>query len=265
MRKSWPEYFMDIALEVATRATCPRKHVGCVLVEHGGKSILATGYNGSVRGGAHCDQEGCDIVESIVAGEVVKNCVRTVHAEANAVAQAAARGVKISGAIAYVTAFPCWPCFKLLANAGVREVVFADAYKPDPRITGFASNQAPSVHWVEDLIVREIKFDVYMQDRGPTQSEAAYMHMARYQRCRDLLPDFQVTWTHWDARDPQNKPASVLWMGGTRAGDPMARGSYGLSQTFFPPHDAAEMLASMGPHLEDVHRAIAKVRWGGGW
>ena len=107
-RSSWDQYFMDIARQVATRATCDRKHVGALLVRD--RTILSTGYNGSIRGLPHCDE----------VGHMMENghCVATVHAEANAIIQAAKNGVGIDGATIYTTASPCWPCFKLIANAG---------------------------------------------------------------------------------------------------------------------------------------------------
>src|SRR5262249_37736151 len=117
------EYFMNIAREVATRATCDRKHVGAVVVRD--KSILATGYNGSVRGLPHCDDEGHLMEDG--------HCVRTVHAEANALVQAARNGVRIDGAGIYVTASPCWGCFRLIANAGIMRIVFGEFYR-DQRI-----------------------------------------------------------------------------------------------------------------------------------
>jgi dCMP deaminase len=117
-RASWNEYFTRIAVEVATRATCPRKHVGAVLVRD--KSILATGYNGSVRGMPHCEVVGCLMVEG--------HCARTVHAEVNALAQAARHGVRVDGATAYVTAFPCWICAKALFNAGIARIVYGESY-----------------------------------------------------------------------------------------------------------------------------------------
>ncbi|WP_338866549.1 cytidine/deoxycytidylate deaminase family protein [Myxococcus stipitatus] len=122
-RVSWDQYFMDIAKQVATRATCDRKHVGAVIVR--GRTILSTGYNGSIRGLPHCDD----------VGHMMENghCVATVHAEANAIIQAATNGVAIDGATIYTTASPCWPCFKLIANAGLVRVVFGEFYR-DPRI-----------------------------------------------------------------------------------------------------------------------------------
>src|ERR1051325_3876877 len=113
-RASWDEYFMNIAREVATRSTCDRKHVGAVIVRD--RIILATGYNGSIRGLAHCDDEGHLMEDG--------DCVRPVHAEANAIAQAARNGVRLDAAAIYITASPCFGCFKLIANAGLNRIVF---------------------------------------------------------------------------------------------------------------------------------------------
>jgi len=122
-RSSWDQYFMDIAKQVATRATCDRKHVGAVVVRD--RTILSTGYNGSIRGMPHCDE----------VGHMMENghCVATVHAEANAILQAAKNGVRIEGATLYTTASPCWPCFKLIANSGCVRIVYGEFYR-DPRI-----------------------------------------------------------------------------------------------------------------------------------
>jgi dCMP deaminase len=117
-RATWDSYFMAIAEQVATRATCDRRHVGAVLVRD--RSILATGYNGSVRGLPHCDDVGHLMRDG--------HCVRTVHAEANAVAQAARNGVRIDGATLYCTILPCLACMQLLANAGVARVVYGGEY-----------------------------------------------------------------------------------------------------------------------------------------
>lgn len=118
-RASWDEYFMNIARQVATRSTCDRKNVGAVLVRD--KMILTTGYNGSIRGLAHCDEVGHDMVND--------HCIRTVHAETNAIVQAARNGVSIEGATLYINASPCWDCFKLLANAGIKKIVFGEFYR----------------------------------------------------------------------------------------------------------------------------------------
>ena len=127
-RASWDEYFMQIARDVATRATCDRKHVGAVIVRE--KSILATGYNGSIRGLPHCDEDGHLMEDG--------HCVRTIHAEANAIIQAARNGVRIDGSTIYVTASPCWGCFKTIANAGCVRIVFGEFYR-DERIFKFAT------------------------------------------------------------------------------------------------------------------------------
>lgn len=118
-RASWDEYFMNIAREVATRSTCDRKFVGAVIVRD--RSILATGYNGSIRGLPHCDDVGHLMEEG--------HCVRTVHAEANAIVQAASNGVRINDAGIYVTASPCWGCFRLIANSGIKRIVFGELYR----------------------------------------------------------------------------------------------------------------------------------------
>src|SRR4051794_19554064 len=127
-RSSWDEYFMGIARQIATRATCDRKHVGALLVRD--KTILSTGYNGSIRGLPHCDE----------VGHMMENghCVATVHAEANAIIQAAKNGVGIDGASIYTTASPCWPCFKLIANSGCVRIVYGEFYR-DPRIFEYAA------------------------------------------------------------------------------------------------------------------------------
>ncbi len=126
-RGTWDAYFMQIAARVATRATCDRKHVGAVIVRD--RAILATGYNGSIRGLPHCEAAGHQIEDG--------HCVRTVHAEANAIVQSARNGVCIDGAAIYVTASPCLGCFQLIANAGVQRIVFGDFYR-DGRVRELA-------------------------------------------------------------------------------------------------------------------------------
>ncbi len=121
MRADWNTYFMNIARAAATRSTCPRKHVGAVIVRD--KSILSTGYNGSIPGMPHCTEIGCDIENG--------HCVATVHAEANAIIQAAKHGVCIDGADIYVTASPCWNCFKLIANSGIRKIFYGEFYRDE--------------------------------------------------------------------------------------------------------------------------------------
>ncbi|MFQ6615827.1 MAG: cytidine/deoxycytidylate deaminase family protein [Fidelibacterota bacterium] len=116
-------YFMNIAREVASRATCDRKHVGAVIVRD--KTILSTGYNGSIRGLPHCDDAGHEMENG--------HCVRTIHAEANAIVQAARNGVTINDSEIYITASPCYDCFKMIANAGIRKIYYGEFYR-DERI-----------------------------------------------------------------------------------------------------------------------------------
>ena len=122
-RVSWKDYFMNIAREVATRSTCDRKHVGAVIARE--KTILSTGYNGGIKGLPHCDDVGCEMVDG--------HCVRTTHAEANAIVQAAKNGIQINQSEIYVTASPCYDCFKLIANAGIN-VIYYDEFYRDKRI-----------------------------------------------------------------------------------------------------------------------------------
>jgi dCMP deaminase len=118
-RVDWHTYFMNIARQAATRSTCDRRHVGAVIVRD--KTILSTGYNGSIRGMPHCDDVG-----HVMEGG---HCIATVHAEANAIIQAAKNGVRIDGAELYTTASPCWDCFKLIANAGIVRVYYGEFYR----------------------------------------------------------------------------------------------------------------------------------------
>lgn len=118
---------MAIARQIATRSTCSRKHVGAVIVKN--KMILATGYNGSLRKMEHCDSVGHLMEDG--------HCVRTVHAEANAIVQAARSGTMVEGADIYVTASPCFNCFKLIGNAGIVRIFFGEFYR-DERIYEFA-------------------------------------------------------------------------------------------------------------------------------
>ena len=121
MRPSADVYFMRIAREAAGRATCPRRHVGCVLVRDG--AIISTGYNGAARGLPHCDDEGvgCAMDHG--------HCTRTIHAEANALFTAARHGVRTLGATAFITTFPCSQCFHALINAGISRIVYGSPYE----------------------------------------------------------------------------------------------------------------------------------------
>ena len=118
-RPSWDAYFLTIAAAVAQRSTCRRRRVGAVLVRD--RRILVTGFNGAVRGQPHCLDVGCDMQDG--------HCVRAVHAEVNAVIQAALHGVSTLGSTLYCTSQPCHGCTKVLLNAGVAAVVYADSYQ----------------------------------------------------------------------------------------------------------------------------------------
>lgn len=118
-RPSWDEYFLKLAMLISERATCPRMHCGCVLVRD--KQILATGYNGSIPGDVHCEDAGCYVVDN--------HCIRTIHAEMNAILQCSTHGVSTKGATAYVTNMPCTNCAKSLIAAGIKRVVVFSDYK----------------------------------------------------------------------------------------------------------------------------------------
>jgi dCMP deaminase len=120
-RVSWDRYFMNIAHEAKRRSTCDRKNVGAVIVRD--RMILSTGYNGSIRGLPHCDEVGHMMEEG--------HCVATIHAEANAILQAARSGVRIDDSTLYTTASPCWNCFKLCANAGITKIVYDEFYREE--------------------------------------------------------------------------------------------------------------------------------------
>jgi len=120
-RVSWDQYFMNIAKEAATRSTCDRKHVGAVIVRD--RTILSSGYNGSIRGIPHCDDVGHLMEDG--------HCVATIHAEANAVLQAAKNGVRLEDSELYITASPCWNCFKMLANTGVKKIHYGEFYRDE--------------------------------------------------------------------------------------------------------------------------------------
>ena len=119
-RPTWDQYFADMAELVARRATCDRKHVGAVIVD-GNNRIVSTGYNGSAKGMPHCSDVGHLLKE--VDGR--PSCVRTLHAESNALDDA---GRRAEGGTIYVTVIPCYNCAKRIVNAGVRRVVWGEYY-----------------------------------------------------------------------------------------------------------------------------------------
>lgn len=127
-RPGWDEYFMDITRLVARRSTCLRRQVGAVVVKD--RKILATGYNGAPTGLRHCAETGCLREKlGVPSGERAELC-RGLHAEQNAIIQAAFHGVSITGAVLYCTTMPCSVCMKMLLNAGIKEIIYAEGY-PD--------------------------------------------------------------------------------------------------------------------------------------
>ena len=121
LRPSWDAYFMGITFEVARRSTCNRAQVGAIIVRN--KRILTTGYNGAPAGLPHCTEVGCLMVNG--------HCARTLHAEQNAIIQAALHGVSTDGATIYVTHQPCLICAKMIINAGIARVVYGGDYPDD--------------------------------------------------------------------------------------------------------------------------------------
>lgn len=133
-RPTWDEYFMQITRQVARRSTCLRRQVGAVIVKD--KRILATGYNGAPSGFAHCCETGCLREKlGIPSGERQEIC-RGLHAEQNAIIQAALHGVSVAGADIYCTHQPCITCAKMIINAGLRRAICLDAY-PDELARSF--------------------------------------------------------------------------------------------------------------------------------
>lgn len=129
-RPSWDNYFVKLAQHVSSRSTCTRKQVGAVIVRD--KIILSTGYNGSIRNTEHCSEVGCLLENG--------HCIRTIHAEANALVQAAKNGININGSTIYTTASPCFYCFKLLANAGIARIFYSELYGTDKKFLSYAKS-----------------------------------------------------------------------------------------------------------------------------
>lgn len=122
MRKSWDEYFINLAVGVAERGTCDRAYVGCVLVNKDNR-IVSTGYNGSVSGNPHCDEVGHTMRDG--------HCIATIHAEMNALLYCAKEGISVKGCKCYVTHFPCLNCTKALIQAGISEIYYLNGYRID--------------------------------------------------------------------------------------------------------------------------------------
>lgn len=127
LRPSWDDYFMEVADAISKRATCDRGRSGCVVAKD--RQILVTGYVGSPQGLPHCDEAGHELKKLIHEdGHTTQHCVRTVHAEQNAICQAAKRGISIEGATIYCRMTPCRTCAMLLINCGISRVVCERRY-----------------------------------------------------------------------------------------------------------------------------------------
>lgn len=151
-RPSWQEYFMEIARLVARRSTCLRRQVGAVVVKD--KNILATGYNGTPTGMRHCAETGCLRQQlGVPSGERHELC-RGLHAEQNAIIQAAKHGVNISGATLYCTNSPCIICSKMIINAGVERIIYLEGYPDD----------------LSRQMLQESGIELLPYDRGPLQT-----------------------------------------------------------------------------------------------
>lgn len=132
-RPSWDDYFMNMTELVAKRGTCTRKRLGAVLVRD--RRVIATGYNGSPPGHPHCDDVGCFVVpttQKIEGKEITKDhCIRTLHAELNAILQCALHGVEAKGSTLYVMYNPCYYCAKTIIASGIARVVYKNDYIHD--------------------------------------------------------------------------------------------------------------------------------------
>lgn len=147
-RPSWDEYFLEMAKLVSKRSTCLRRHVGAVIVKD--KRILATGYNGAPSGLEHCLDIGCLREKlNVPSGQRHELC-RALHAEQNAIIQAAVHGTPLKGSILYLTNQPCIICAKMIINAGIKEIVTAGDY-PDEMAKEFLKQAGVSLRKMSKL------------------------------------------------------------------------------------------------------------------
>ncbi len=145
-RMSWDEFFASLSRLMSIRSTCTRLAVGCLLIRD--RRIIASGYNGSLKGDVHCIDVGCKIVDG--------HCVRTIHAEQNALLQCARFGIATEGAHLYVTHQPCLQCTKSLIQAGIAEIFYETPYREDAYAKELLKFAGVSVHRVQsrlDLLV----------------------------------------------------------------------------------------------------------------
>ena len=141
-RISWDEYFMAQSHLLSLRSTCSRLSVGATIVKD--KRIVSGGYNGSIKGDEHCIDVGCKVVEG--------HCVRSIHAEINAILQCSKFGVGTEGATIYVTHFPCLNCTKSIIQAGIKEICYANDYRNN--------EYAQELLEKSGVVVRKVDYDV---------------------------------------------------------------------------------------------------------
>ncbi|MFT8318306.1 MAG: ComE operon protein 2 [Sporolactobacillus sp.] len=157
-RLTWDQYFMAQSHLLASRSTCTRLIVGAAIVRD--RRIIAGGYNGSISGGKHCTEEGCYMVDG--------HCVRTIHAEMNAILQCAKFGESTDQAEIYVTHFPCLQCCKAIIQAGIRGVYYASDYKNDP--------YAEKLFERAGVMVKKVPFrNIFKRDKKPTQDQKDFI------------------------------------------------------------------------------------------
>ncbi len=153
IRPSWDEYFMEIANTVSKRATCDRGRSGCVIARD--KQLLVTGYVGSPIGLSHCDDVGHQFKQVVHEdGHVTNHCVRTVHAEQNAICQAARLGIALNGATLYCRMTPCRTCAMLIINCGIVRVVCEKKYHAGAESEAMFAEAGVKLEYVEDEILK---------------------------------------------------------------------------------------------------------------
>jgi dCMP deaminase len=166
MRPSWDDYFMDIVELIKTRSTCIRRQVGALIVVD--KRIVATGYNGAPRGCRHCEETGCiRAAMGIPSGQRHELC-RAIHAEQNAIAQAAYSGTSVKGGTLYVTTQPCVLCAKIAINAGLEKIVYKGDY-PDDLAMELLKEARIRVVKVDGHIEDEKAVDNHLYERKPVE------------------------------------------------------------------------------------------------
>lgn len=178
-RISWNQYFMAQSHLLALRSTCTRLAVGATIVRD--KRIIAGGYNGSIAGGEHCIDEGCYVIDN--------HCVRTIHAEMNAILQCAKFGVPTSDAEIYVTHFPCLQCCKAIIQAGIKTVYYAQDYKNHPY--GIELFEKAGVKTVQ-VIAEKVSFDDSKQEKRDFIEELIN-ELEKSGKDRDLVKSYKET------------------------------------------------------------------------